>query len=925
MKNKYIFTTKYLGEGFAFSNRFNLDNNSKIAEYLKKKIWDTDNLWRLYRENKDKMGSFFRQKGISFYKNLDKTDFLTELKNNDFNEIINQFVEDNKLVVDENSLLSCVGEKSKDKFESRFSYYTLSSNGSTQDHNVFAIPHLSWESDNKWIQCLIEEESFTKELGKDDTLYLILHDKDVPGYEHSPLDILPKPKNISSSFNVVVIVFQHTSNDIVDILTNQIITEVDVSNRIVSMIETKKKLKEDLFKPNVKEKGFDERKSVLNSIKPDSSLDLIDENILIDKSNLSYEIPEFESKNIQLPNSNSTIYIYSDTNGAILNELFHVNLSIPSAKRISKFNKLLRNPGIKGLVDKDIHKFTFPLIIKIYKSFFDDWENSVDNDEDKLKIHNHRNKKAMNENLQRIFSFFNNSSIFVRLVDIFDKEAEEKAIEDFKYFDEIGLYQYDSAWENLEYQTRLFTENYLSPIYLNGHYRYVTPELYGDETKHYQIVYEDNDGQSNFMLLDSFHDLALRILIVDDKIGLKDKNEIIECSTESFEKLNNGLKIDVKKCGECKGFDCKLRTIKQLMEFKPTEEDTSKGYYNYWNQESIKSYYCSTTILDFLGDGNLDLKKVSFPSDNKFLSDVDPTHPKVQLVGVRDVRTALLLLSKFKFDMVFFDYLLHKKDKGSAERDYANQFFNFLSNKHLSKTLFDLRRFVLYNRGPLDKLWIMPITGFNQTFINDLYRNNINLIDNKWNISNGADPITTPWQFLYHLNRFIELQLKSNVFSKKKLMTFLQYTCEDLEAFIKDSIDNYQAVNCFDKFQQFMGAEYSEFVKRYGSRKLIQRDAILKNEDNSNKSMFATYVSNEFYNKDTYYIEIELNRLMHIFYHLAATMFNDREGYLQLRESFVQLRIFIAYNELENSGDSKEKIINGLQFLQTVIDSHFII
>ena len=104
-------------------------------------------------------------------------------------------------------------------------------------------------------------------------------------------------------------------------------------------------------------------------------------------------------------------------------------------------------------------------------------------------------------------------------------------------------------------------------------------------------------------------------------------------------------------------------------------------------------------------------------------------------------------------------------------------------------------------------------------------------------------------------------------------------------------------------------------MKRYGARKLIERDA-KKGEDIVNKSLFATYVKEKFYNK--FQIETELNRLMQSFYHQSATMFNDRYGRQRLRESFEALRNFIIYNGLGNP-----ELQKSLGVLRCIIDSDF--
>lgn len=94
------------------------------------------------------------------------------------------------------------------------------------------------------------------------------------------------------------------------------------------------------------------------------------------------------------------------------------------------------------------------------------------------------------QNIKGAYSFINNSSIWIRLVDN-DCTAEKIAINEFKYFNEIGLYDYDSAIENLDYNIRLQPQNYLDSK-TQGHGVHVTPVLYGDEAESLNILRDNN-------------------------------------------------------------------------------------------------------------------------------------------------------------------------------------------------------------------------------------------------------------------------------------------------------------------------------------------------------------------------------------------------------------------------------------------------
>ena len=547
----------------------------------------------------------------------------------------------------------------------------------------------------------------------------------------------------------------------------------------------------------------------------------------------------------------------------------------------------------------------------------------------------------------KLSPFSHNSSIWVRLV---DNQEEETANQEFAYFKEIGLYDYPTAKQFLEYHLRIQEVNRLEDFENTNNSSTFTPILYGDEVKARKILTnnyvespkkkENIVNNPDFEYLKSFHNIAFRILLIDDEIGPKDPSSV---SVSEISKKNEESKYKIKPCASCNECDrepCKLKTIKQLMDDgknKSTKRDIFDGIgetkdYFYWKEEDIETYYCPSVIKDFIDNDSEDL---SLLEDIAFDFAPESTQKSnIQIVGVRDVRTALLLLSRHKFDIIFCDYQLDKKNDTVEEREYVNQLFDYLTRNYndekkdekkneRKETLRKLRNSVLSNRGPLNKFWIFPITGFNSTFISDLVRKHINLIDNKWNISYGADPINTPWQFLYHLNLFLELQLRSCVYFTKDLITFLLYTCIDFEKHIKKYIEkNGEEGECFDEFRQFTGAEYATFMKRYGSRKLIERDAA------KHKSVFATYISKQFYNNPEYSTETELNRLMQNFYHWASSMFNDRYGHQRLRENFEQMRIFIAYNQLENVLADEEKkelkvLKRGLAFLHTVIDSEF--
>ena len=635
----------------------------------------------------------------------------------------------------------------------------------------------------------------------------------------------------------------------------------------------------------------------------------------------------------------------------------------------------------KGIDDGSSSKSWKPVLIKTnFDSFFDVLKKEAENNN--MKICNGTNKDEVLKNIEctkkkieksNAFNFLKNSSIWMRLCDnenwdgIISGSAPDsvtKALKEFEWFENLGLYEFKSAKEYLEYNVRAQKENYIAEI--GGHDNYVTPTIYSDETTYRNFFIGDDSTDFSFKFLGEekkadfkTNNVTMRILLVDDKIGCN--SEEVNCSIcQGNEKCP--IKPDSKK-----EEPCKLKVISKLISGEFICDKEKQKIFNkrtYWS--ALK--FNETEKIDFKVESYvIDSVKISDVwklSEDGFLLDITNNLKEflnfkdtncVQIIGVRDLESALALMSCCKFDIILLDYLLGERTDSKTGRAYGTELFEFLKfkfqdkdNKYkkidncpdivqefansirpkteadkIMKYLEQFRDEVKLNRGPLDKYWIVPMTSYNSSFIADLQRRNVSLIDYRWNISQGADPINTPWKFLYKLNEFVDLQLRQSVFWKSQLMTFFQYTCEDLEKCLKILPINNSY--CFEEFQQFMGAEFANFMKRYGARKIIEHDA--NSQSPSEISLFAKYIKENFYNEyKCYGVETELNQLMQRFYHRAATMFNERYGQQRLRETFERMRVFIAYNKLEDSIEDnieKVKLHRGLRFLHTVIDSEF--
>lgn len=576
-----------------------------------------------------------------------------------------------------------------------------------------------------------------------------------------------------------------------------------------------------------------------------------------------------------------------------------------------------------------------PIIIKSnFYSFFQCLEDAVLNRAKLIGRSNastvHHNIKATLRKKEKDINYLLNSSIWIRFCDegaehVSLKEAD--ALEEIKWFQELGLYDYKAAQEYIEYQFRSQKDNYLAEIKgkgSGGHGVHITPTVYSDEVEFRNFFLGDKSTLPlKFKFLvdkgDGFHaeDVNLRILLVDDKIG-----------GDSPKDCNN--------CENCDSFGvCKLRIIKELL---------SGGFIQ---NKDKKNAFCSKTYWDYNVDakysGSVSISHVwsnvsgKIERNDEFVANLGlKAKSGVQIVGAPDLESALSLLSCCKFDIILLDYLLGPRSNDDPTRTYSTELFEFLSYgfekeetipeilEMLRKTssfsdeqLKEFQNNVKLNRGPLDKFWIIPMTSYNSSFITDLQRKHVRLIDHRWNISQGADPINTPWKFLYKINECIDLQLRSCVFHLDELLEFLTYNCEDFEDLFKRKNGKLE----FHDFQSFMGAEFADFIRRYGNRHLIQRDAVsvIGGESSENESLLSTYVWDSFYDNRIYRAEIELNRLIQRFLQHVASMHNDRYGRQRLEEAFGQLCFFIESNKkIQDCINNNRSIIRLHENLRTM-------
>lgn len=557
-----------------------------------------------------------------------------------------------------------------------------------------------------------------------------------------------------------------------------------------------------------------------------------------------------------------------------------------------------------------------------------------------------RNIVATKKKLEANMNFLLNSSIWVRFCDNgnWDGASDETksndiklALEEFEWFNNLHLYEFKAAKEYIEYQLRAQNQNYLAEI--GEHGVHITPMIYSDEVefRNFFLGYKSSlPLKFKFMAHNEgefyAEDVDLRILLVDDKISTRNDRENAS---------------SIKKCDDCtkcdKSDSCKLKVIRSLLrgEFIPEDKRGAFKQKTYWAL-SVESFVVNTTTIPeiwSIDKKNGKLKPNDVGEKINIENNVNANHGGVQIIGVRDLDTALCMMSFCKFDIILLDYLLGPRSNDDPTRTYSTELFEFLSYRFekeeavpeilemLRKTssfsdeqLKEFQNNVKLNRGPLDKFWIIPMTSYNSSFITDLQRKHVRLIDHRWNISQGADPINTPWKFLYKINEFVDLQLRSCVFHINELLEFLKYNCEDFDELSKSKNNKPD----FYDFQSFMGAEFADFMRRYGNRHLIQRDAVteLGEKRTENKSLLSTCVWARFYNDRNYRTEIELNRLIQRFLHHVATMHNDRFGRQRLEEAFGQLCFFIESNKKVQKCIDKSDLFKGFHDSLRTMRSH---
>ena len=428
-----------------------------------------------------------------------KSSFIFEKEKEDqFNIQLGQLSDNffNSFIRDNNDNKEVIKRLAKENNVSSFECWQLFNGGNPLD--VYAVKELSSDSPNKNTRIKDLVEQFKKNgLTESDNLYLILHDGDVGA--KCDMELIEPDSNSLYDYqiqdndpNIKLVLFSHTINWVVDVLNSADVADAEA--KMKGFFDNSSHISSILANPQEKTNS-----EVFKELKPNADVDA-----LILKHNQQFNFAD-EIKDSE----DSRFYIYEDK-GLILNELMRRGASWSSGNEavnpiknlIGEMKKKIDNKGMK------------PFIIRVYSSFFNDWKECVNDEDKKLIIEKHPNKLALEKNLESVYSFFNNSSIWIRIVDFNDSQYQ-KATCDFSYFKSIGLYDYASAKESFDYDMRVLTQNYLEDKSgdNNGHGRLVIPTLYGNEAKYKKTLRNncfDKNKKFTYKFFKEFHDVALR-------------------------------------------------------------------------------------------------------------------------------------------------------------------------------------------------------------------------------------------------------------------------------------------------------------------------------------------------------------------------------------------------------------------------------
>jgi hypothetical protein len=135
--------------------------------------------------------------------------------------------------------------------------------------------------------------------------------------------------------------------------------------------------------------------------------------------------------------------------------------------------------------------------------------------------------------------------------------------------------------------------------------------------------------------------------------------------------------------------------------------------------------------------------------------------------GKRNIIQQCLQAMEHKvFDLIFLDYLLGEGDMKSTSREFGHQF--------LQDLLEDSKELPKYKSDFLGKYWIFPISSFPYALNDHLLQVGLSPHHHIWNLSNGSDPLSTPYHYAYYLLRFIKQKIRTVFLDDRALLQTLR-------------------------------------------------------------------------------------------------------------------------------------------------------
>jgi hypothetical protein len=136
--------------------------------------------------------------------------------------------------------------------------------------------------------------------------------------------------------------------------------------------------------------------------------------------------------------------------------------------------------------------------------------------------------------------------------------------------------------------------------------------------------------------------------------------------------------------------------------------------------------------------------------------------------GDRDIiEKGINLMRKKTFDVVFLDYLLGKGGVlGEKGREYGHEFLLEIAAHQLEQQPI--------RQGVLGRHWVFPISAFPFAFGDKLRQLGMEGVSERWYISEGGDPITTPELFRFNFLRMAILQISECYLYPAAMLRLLQ-------------------------------------------------------------------------------------------------------------------------------------------------------